>query len=74
MLVQCKWVTYCHSMACSHGVGAGYGSQLWKVTVMLNGRRVIQTLFTRLGFDEDTVDKPLPKVLQCYVGYGGTET
>jgi hypothetical protein len=61
-------------MACSHGVGAGYGSQLWKVTVMLNGRRVIQTLFTRLGFDEDTVDKPLPKVLQCYVGYGGTET
>jgi hypothetical protein len=50
-------------MVWSHGVGAGYGSQLWKVTVMLNGRRVIQTLFARLGFDENAVDKPLPKVL-----------
>jgi len=40
---------------------------------MLNGRRVIQT-FTRLGFDEDIVDKPLPKVLECYMGYGGPET
>jgi hypothetical protein len=30
-----------------HGVGGGYGSKLWKVTVMLNGRRVIQTLFTK---------------------------
>lgn len=57
----------------SHGVGARYGSKLWKVTVMLNGRRVIQT-FTRLGFDEDIVDKPLPKVLECYMGYGGPET
>jgi len=61
-------------MVWSHGVGARYGSKLWKVTVMLNGRRVIQTLFTRLGFDEDAVDRPLPKVLECYVGYGGPET
>jgi hypothetical protein len=39
-----------------------------------HSRRVIQTLFTRLGSDEDTVDKPLPKVLECYVGYRGPET
>ena len=41
--------------------------------MMLNGRRVIQTLFTRLWFDEDAIDKPLPKVLECYLGYGGPE-
>jgi len=27
MLVQCKLVTYCHSMVWSHGVGARYSSQ-----------------------------------------------
>jgi hypothetical protein len=74
MLVQCKWVTYCHSMVWSHFVGAGYGSQWWKFTVMLNGRRVMQTLFTRLGFDENAVDKTLPKVVECYLCYGGPET
>jgi hypothetical protein len=60
-------------MVWSCGVGAGYGSQLWKVTMMLSGRRVIQTLFTRLGLDEDAVDRPLPKVLECYLGYRGPE-
>jgi len=41
---------------------------------MFSGRRVIQTLFTTLGFDEDAVDKLLPKVLECYLGCGGPET
>jgi hypothetical protein len=61
-------------MVWSYGVVARYGPQVWTVTVMLSGRRVIRALFTRLGFDEDTGDKPLPKVLECHVGYGGPET
>jgi hypothetical protein len=48
-----------------HGVfswsRARYGSHIWKAIVILNCRRVMQTLFTRLGFDEDATDKPCLK-------------